>query len=122
MNDASAHLITTIDKIRKTYPDYRRGAYFFLYESVGYTARWLKRPHGTHLSAKDLLKGLRKMALEFYGPLAKEVLNYWGVFSCKDFGKIVEHLIEFSVLSKKDNDSFEDFVKYGFDFKEAFEI
>ena len=58
-------------------------------------------------------------ALEQFGPLAKTVLNAWGVRRCRDFGDIVFNLIEYNVFSKTENDRREDFTDI-FDFEEAF--
>ena len=56
-----------------------------------------------------MLEGLRIYALEQYGPLAKTVLNAWGVRRCSDFGDIVFNLIEYNVFSKTESDRREDF-------------
>jgi uncharacterized repeat protein (TIGR04138 family) len=57
--------------------------------------------------------------LEQYGPLAKTVLNTWGVKRCSDFGDIVFNLIEYNVFSKTENDRREDFADI-YDFEDAF--
>jgi uncharacterized repeat protein (TIGR04138 family) len=57
--------------------------------------------------------------LDQYGPLAKTVLNAWGVTQSRDFGEIVFNLIEHNVFSKTENDRREDFADV-FDFEEAF--
>ena len=62
-----------------------------------------------HVSGAELIEGLRVYALEQYGPLAKTVLNSWGVKRCSDFGDIVFNLIEYNVFSKTENDRREDF-------------
>jgi uncharacterized repeat protein (TIGR04138 family) len=113
-------LIKAVDRIRQKYSLYRRGAYFFVHAAVAYTSRELKRPSHIHITAKDLLEGLQKMALELYGPMAREVLHYWNIVSCQDFGVIVEHLVEFGILNKSPSDTYQDFTDHGFDFKKAF--
>ena len=72
-----------------------------------------------HVSGPELLEGLRGYALEQYGPLAKTVLNAWGVTRCRNFGDIVFNLIEYNVFSKTENDRPEDFSDI-FEFDEAF--
>jgi uncharacterized repeat protein (TIGR04138 family) len=66
-----------------------------------------------------LLEGLRAHALDQFGPLAKTVLESWGVRRCTDFGDIVFNLIEYNIFSKTDNDRREDFADI-YDFDEAF--
>ena len=57
--------------------------------------------------------------LDQFGPLAKTVLESWGVHRCRDFGEIVFNLIEYRVFSKTDSDRREDFADV-YDFDEAF--
>jgi uncharacterized repeat protein (TIGR04138 family) len=68
---------------------------------------------------QELLDGLRQFALDQFGPLAKTVLNYWGVQRGEDFGEIVFNLVEVGILGKTDEDSRADF-KGGYDFDVAF--
>ncbi len=71
------------------------------------------------MSGAELLQGIRTHALDQYGPLAKTVLNGWGISRCSDFGDIVFNLIEYNVFSKTENDRREDFADV-YDFEEAF--
>ena len=73
-----------------------------------------------HLTGQQLLEGIRLFALDQYGPMARLVLEYWGVKNCRDFGNIVFNLVEFQVLGKTDEDCPEDF-NNGYDFKKAFD-
>jgi uncharacterized repeat protein (TIGR04138 family) len=72
-----------------------------------------------HVSGRELLEGLRAHALDQFGPLAKTVLESWGVHRCTDFGDIVFTLIEYNIFSKTENDRREDFADI-YDFDEAF--
>jgi hypothetical protein len=59
-------------------------------------------------------------ALDQFGPLAKTVLNAWGLSQTIHFGDIVYNFIEYNVFSKTDSDRREDFADvYSFD--EAFD-
>src|SRR5580704_5170426 len=104
---------------------YDRKAYEFVRLGLDHTVKELrKREAGKtepprHVSGGELVQGLRVYALDQYGPLAKTVLNAWGVRACRDFGEIVFNLIEYKVFSKKDSDRREDFDR-GYDFDEAF--
>ncbi len=102
-----------------------RKAYDFVRLGLDHTVKEIRRKDGTrpeksrHVSGPELLDGLRIYALDQYGPLAKTVLNAWGVKRCRDFGDIVFNLIEHNVFSKTDSDRPEDFADV-FDFDEAF--
>lgn len=72
-----------------------------------------------HVSGRELSEGLRHFALDRFGPMAKTVLNEWGIRKSDDFGEIVYNLIDYNVFSKTDTDRREDFASV-FDFEEAF--
>jgi uncharacterized repeat protein (TIGR04138 family) len=63
-----------------------------------------------HLTARELLEGIRTLGWERYGRLAKDVFENWGVRSSADFGEIVFNLIEAGEFTKTDEDRKEDFV------------
>lgn len=104
---------------------YDRKAYDFVRLGLEYTVKDLRKrdsvraERSRHVSGPELLEGLRAYALEQYGPLAKTVLNAWGIRSCQDIGGVVFNLIEYNVFSKTDNDRREDFSEV-YDFDEAF--
>jgi uncharacterized repeat protein (TIGR04138 family) len=113
-----------IEEIIRHDPRFDRGAYAFVREGLDYTVRMLKKnpqggiPH-RHVTGQELLEGLRRYALEQFGPMAKTVLEYWGITQCEDFGNIVFQMVEKGVLGKTDQDSPADF-KGGYSFEEAF--
>jgi len=96
---------------------YRADSYEFVMLALGYTQKDLKRPG--HVSGKELLDGIRRFALETYGPMARTVLVYWGIKKTGDFGNIVFNMIEGKILSKTDSDSLIDFENV-YDFESAF--
>jgi uncharacterized repeat protein (TIGR04138 family) len=104
---------------------YDRKAYDFVRLGLEHTVKDLRKrdaaraERSRHVNGAELLDGLRAYALEQFGPLAKTVLNAWGVQNCRDIGEIVFNLIEYNVFSKTDNDRREDFSEV-FDFDEAF--
>ena len=111
-----------VDELVKQDPQYDRDAYYFVRESLDFTIKMLKKNGQTgsrHVSGQELLDGLRRFALEQFGPMAKTVLTYWGVKRCEDFGEIVFRMVDKGVLGKTEQDSREDF-KGGYDFDEAF--
>lgn len=97
---------------------FSRDAYEFVREALDYTRVWMDRKG--HVSGQELLEGIRRYALDQFGPMAKTVLNMWGITSCEHFGAIVFNLIEQKVFSKTAEDSMEDF-RSGYDFDEAFD-
>ena len=111
--------------IRKEDPRFDRRAYDFVRMGLDHTVKELKKQNTkrtgekAHVSGPELLHGLRDYALDQYGPLAKTVLNSWGVTRCSDFGDIVFNLIEYNVFSKTDRDRREDFADI-YTFEEAF--
>jgi uncharacterized repeat protein (TIGR04138 family) len=97
---------------------YKPEAYAFVLDSLNrvMAAFSVRR----HVSGEELLAGIREHARERFGPLAKDVLNSWGVTTTLDFGRIVFHMVEARLLSATPEDSLSDFVDK-FDFTEAFE-
>ncbi|MFA5090689.1 MAG: Minf_1886 family protein [Candidatus Omnitrophota bacterium] len=96
---------------------YRSDSYEFLMHALYYTQRKLDKKG--HIGGRELLEGIREFIIEQYGPLAKAVLNHWGIFKTDDFGNIVFNLIGKKILSKTDTDSLSDF-KDLYNFDEAF--
>lgn len=111
--------------ICKDDPRFNRKAYEFVRLGLDHTVKDLKKRAGDrtersrHVSGRELLEGLRAFALEQFGPMAKTVLNSWGVTRCRDFGDIVFNLIEYKVFSKTETDRQEDFDAL-YDFDDAF--
>jgi uncharacterized repeat protein (TIGR04138 family) len=111
--------------INKEDPRFDRRAYDFVRLGLDQTVKDLRKKEGgkaersRHVTGPELLEGLRLYALDQFGPLAKTVLNAWGIRRCQDFGDIVFNLIEYNVFSKTDSDRREDFADI-FEFDEAF--
>lgn len=115
-----------VEQIRKEDPRFDKRAYYFLRQGLDHTVREMKKRNvermqrSQHVSGPELLDGLREYALEQYGPMAKLVLNEWGVKRCPDFGDLVFNLIEYNVFSRTDEDKREDFGEL-YSFEDAFE-
>ena len=75
---------------------------------------------GRHITAAELCEGVRELAADRFGGLARTVLRQWGVGGTADLGRIVFELIERGELSKSEGDRPEDFEGL-FDFGEAFD-
>ena len=97
---------------------YRPEAYHFVWEALGQTLA--RSGKGPHVSGAELLDGIRDLAHERFGPMAKDVLNAWGVSATIDFGHIVFDLVHAELLRKTPEDSLADF-ENRFDFQRVFE-
>lgn len=111
----------TLDQVVDRDPRYSREAYGFLREALEFTQkkRRKSRAESTHVSANELLEGFREYSLQQFGPMGLTVLEYWGVRSTGDVGRMVFNLIEAGVFGRADDDRIEDF-ENGFSFEEAF--
>jgi uncharacterized repeat protein (TIGR04138 family) len=114
-----------IDQIVKTDPRYHKDAYEFVRDALDFTIKQHKKKNAgvkeQHISARELLAGIRVFALEQFGPLAYTVLTSWNVKSCEDFGELVYNMVSVRILKTNEEDSKENF-KDGYDFHEAFVI
>ena len=116
---------------------YAPAAFFFVYEVVANTVKWLKagemQPHDVagvrgvdgenfHISGYELLEGMRRLARERWGLLARSVLERWRVYRTEDIGEIVYIMVDDSELQwkRRDSDTKADFAN-GYDFSEAFD-
>ncbi len=97
---------------------YKREAYNFVREALDYTVR--KRGKRGHVSGRELALGLRDLAKERFGLMAKTVLNQWGITRTRDIGELVFNMVEEEIMIKEDSDNREDFDNV-YDFAEAFE-
>ncbi|MDD5669637.1 MAG: hypothetical protein PHE58_06385 [Candidatus Omnitrophica bacterium] len=96
---------------------YKPDSYEFVMEAIRFTQGKLKREG--HVSGKELLEGIRELAINKFGTFAKPVLNHWGVTKTQDFGNIVFIMIAHKVLYGTEQDSIEDF-KDVYNFDEVF--
>ncbi len=91
---------------------YRPEAYFFVRDALNVAAPVPgagRRLGGHHVSAAELLRSCRDVAVEEYGPLARVVLEEWGIRSSADIGQVVFALIDAGVFGKREEDRLEDF-------------
>ena len=100
-------------------PRYRPEAYQFLFEALDVTIQ-LRGGVRRHVSGPEIMEGVRRLALEQFGYLARSVFQHWGVTRTDDFGEIVFNLIKADLLQKTADDRKEDFFGL-FDFAEAFD-
>ena len=111
-------VLKKIEGILARDPSYKFEAYSFVMAGLHYTVSKLEKPR--HVSGKELSEGLRDYALDQFGPMARTVLEHWGIHRTHDFGKIVFLLIEAELLRKTEEDSISDFENV-YDFAKAFQ-
>jgi uncharacterized repeat protein (TIGR04138 family) len=97
---------------------YGREAYRFVIASLEHTVQNMGERR--HVTGQELLEGIRDLGRERFGMMSPAVFKAWGIRETEDFGRMVFNLVEAGVLSKRDEDSVEDF-RNGFDFATAFE-
>ena len=126
-----------IERIASDDGRYAPAAFFFVNDVVGCTVKWLKsgemkpkdvdftRGEGEvdfHISGMELLAGMRRLARERWGCMARKVLESWGVERTEDIGEIVFLMVEDRELQwkRRDSDTKEDFAG-AYDFVSAFD-
>ncbi|HMP00984.1 MAG TPA: hypothetical protein PKD86_13320 [Gemmatales bacterium] len=95
---------------------YPREAYDFLLEALAYTQRRLGRAPDAeqagaadHVSARELLEGIRDHAVAEFGLMAPTVFRQWGVERTGDIGNLVFNLIAVEALACRPEERREDF-------------
>jgi uncharacterized repeat protein (TIGR04138 family) len=107
-----------LGRLQERHPRFHAKAYLFVLAALQAVVEGLDQRR--HISGDELAGGVRDLALERFGPLARTVLEHWGIHSTEDVGHVVFALVECGVLVRQDEDSPEDF-RDVFDFEEAFE-
>ena len=111
-----------IAEIVAQHPQYDVQAYLFVREALEFTIKLYAKPlegAGRHVSGMELLEGLRRFALQEFGPMAMRVLHHWGIRETRDFGQAVFNMVDKGILGKTEEDRIEDF-EGGYDFDAAF--
>ena len=96
-----------IAEIIKNDQRYPADAYHFISHAVTVVAK--RGDKKQHITAIELLKGIKIVARETFGPFAAQVLVKWSINLPGDVGTIVFNLVEAKALSSSDEDSPEDF-------------
>jgi uncharacterized repeat protein (TIGR04138 family) len=99
-------------------PRYAYEAYEFLFAALSHTQQLLGRAPADenavpepqyHVSGRELLHGIRDLALREFGFMARVVFRLWGINRTDDFGEIVFNLVQENLMSKTEQDSRADF-------------
>lgn len=106
---------------------YHPQAYQFVFAALRYTQEQLGREapqepddEAAHISGRELLHGVRQLALRQFGYLACLVFRNWGITGTDDFGRIVFELIERGEMRKTERDQLSDFFDV-YSFEDAFD-
>ena len=103
--------------LRARNPRYAEAAYVFVLAALNYVLERLPEPR--HITGREMAGGVRDLAIERFGPMARTVLEHWGIEQTADVGEIVFALVESGVLIKQEEDTRDDFVDV-FEFDDAF--
>ena len=109
--------IRALQEIIKKDLRYPIDAYIFVLEALFYTRKKFKIRG--HVTGQQLLEGLRDLAKERYGLMAKTVFEHWGIAETLDFGNIVFNMVNEKMLGKTEGDRLDDF-KDVYDFNDVF--
>ena len=114
MAEKEHDFIKQVEELAERDGRYRREAYFFLYAALEFTVRDLGRDkeetqEKRHVSGQELARGIAAFAREQYGPMARSVLEHWGITKTDDFGGMVFALVKAGLMSKTEEDRIEDF-------------
>ena len=105
-------------QLRERNPRFHQKAYIFILCALHTVIDQLEGPR--HISGGELATGVRELALSKFGPMARTVLEHWGIHRTEDLGEMVFALVECGILTKQEEDTSDDFVDV-FDFEEAFD-
>ena len=105
--DSEERLSEKIEELVAKSGRYDQQAYFFVYLALEYTLN--KLPVRRHITARELLEGIKQYAKELYGPMARAVFESWGVTNTEDFGRIVFALVDAALMAKTEEDNLKDF-------------
>jgi uncharacterized repeat protein (TIGR04138 family) len=103
-----------LNKIASADQRYKTDAYIFVLEALQFTRKRINAE--SHVTGQQLLDGIKNLAQEKYGLMAKMVFEHWGIAETIDFGNIVINMVNAGILSKTPEDKLEDFKDvYNFD-------
>jgi uncharacterized repeat protein (TIGR04138 family) len=107
-----------VGQICRRHPRYAEKAFYFVLDALHRHLHTLSAPR--HVTGEELAESARRVALDRFGPLARTVLEHWGIHSTTDIGEIVFLLVDHGVLTKQESDSRADFDGL-YSFEQAFE-
>ena len=111
--------IPCLEELVRRDPRYAYEAYEFVFAALAHTQKMLGRvppPEAApeqhqdyHVSGRQLLEGIRDLALREFGLMARTVFRMWGIDRTDDFGELVFNLVEAQLMNTTDEDTRADF-------------
>ena len=116
--------IKSIESIIKKDGRYPLEAVEFIREGLSYTVekyhQELDPKVRRHVSGPQLCQGLRELAQNRWGLMARSVLQRWNINRTRDIGEIVFLLVDNGWMQKQPQDNIDDFDNV-YDFREVFD-
>ncbi|MCA8939108.1 MAG: hypothetical protein KDB07_04845 [Planctomycetes bacterium] len=112
----------SVKRILRKDSRYARNAYVFAFQGLDFTMRetlGLGDGERRHVSAEEMLRGMKECAINEYGDMARHVWEDWGIYSTLDWGNIIFNLIDANLMHANQDDRIEDFAGV-YDFDQAF--
>lgn len=102
-------------------PKYHPAAREFVNHALSLAQKkFVKSTDDAHVSGRQLLEGIRELAVKEFGMMTIPVFRHWGVTTTEDFGRIVWDLVERGDMRKTERDQLSDFSGV-YDFEDAFD-
>ena len=107
-----------LEEVVRRDPRYAYEAYEFVFAALAHTQKRLGKvpPEGSgpeptdyHVTGRDLLDGVRDLALKEFGLMARIVFRLWGINATDDVGAIIFNLIDAELMSRTERDTREEF-------------
>lgn len=106
-----------LDAVVRKDPRYAYEAYEFLFAALAHTQQRLGRVPSTatgperdyHVTGPELVEGVLDLARGEFGLMARTVFRQWGINRTGDIGQLVFNLVDTNLMSKRPEDSLEDF-------------
>lgn len=104
---------------RKKNDKYAQNAYLLILEALDSLLSKQRRTAMEHITCKALAEAIQKLLVAKYGPYSILVLKDWGIASRNDFGQLLQHMSDMSILCLSEEDNIDDFVS-SFNYEEYF--
>lgn len=96
--NSTIYVSEVMEELRERNPRFHEAAYLFVISALHHVMDGL--PVRRHISACELAEGVRELALDRFGPMARSVLEYWGIQSTADLGHVVFAMVECGILAQ----------------------
>ena len=116
--DRPEEVFEKIQQLLEKNSQYKFEAYSFILAALHDTMKRINPSR--HITGREFCEGIRVYAIDQFGPMARTVLEHWGIKSTLDFGHLVFILVEAGLMRKTEEDSLDDF-KDVYDFQKAFD-